>query len=201
MHSVLPFAATSVALALTSVTTAETHDITVTATTFEPSTLVVAPGDTVVWTLESNSARTVVSGSDCTPDGVFFAGGLPNGSEGPPNLTYTWEVPEYDSLEIPYFSIAQCGEGMTGLITIDSGGLTHRVPEDHRTIADAIEATILSKRVAEHRPVAKRSTADRGDGLENPPGGDRNHRSPTHRNPGRGGGPSNHAISRLAEPR
>ncbi|MDE0890485.1 MAG: hypothetical protein OSA40_13655, partial [Phycisphaerales bacterium] len=140
MHSILPASVMTLALTLTSATTAETHDITVTATSFEPSTLVVAPGDTIVWTLESNSARTVVSGSDCTPDGVFFAGGLPNGGKGPPNFTYTWEVPEYDSLEIPYFSIAQCGAGMTGLITIDSGGLTQRVPEDHLTIAEAIEA-------------------------------------------------------------
>ena len=83
----------ALALALTSVTTAEIHDITVTATSFDPATLVVAPGDTVVWTLQSSPPRTVVSGSDCTPDGVFFAAALPNGGKGPPNFTYTWEVP------------------------------------------------------------------------------------------------------------
>ncbi|MCP4495325.1 MAG: hypothetical protein GY825_00955, partial [Phycisphaeraceae bacterium] len=92
----------ALALALTSVTAAETHDITVTATAFEPSTLVVAPGDTVVWTLQSSPPRTVVSGSNCASDGVFFAGALPNGTKGPPNFTYTWEVPEYDTLDIPY---------------------------------------------------------------------------------------------------
>ena len=64
----------------------------------------------------------------CAVGGVFFAAALPNGGKGPPNFTFTWEVPEYDSLDIPYFSTAECGEGMTGLITIDSGGLTHRVP-------------------------------------------------------------------------
>ena len=136
MHYSIPLGVMT--LALSSAATAETHDITVTATAFEPSTLVVAPGDTVVWTLQSSPPRTVVSGSDCTPDGVFFAAGLPNGGKGPPNFTYTWEVPEYESLDIRYFSTAECGEGMTGLITIDSGGLTHRVPEDHRTIAEAI---------------------------------------------------------------
>lgn len=134
--------ATMTALAAVSAASAETHEITVTANAFEPSTIVVAPGDTIVWTLESSPARTVVSGSDCTPDGVFFAGGLPNGSKGPPNFTYTWEVPEYESLDIRYFSTAQCGEGMTGLITIDSGGFTHRVPEDHQTIAEAIDAAV-----------------------------------------------------------
>ncbi len=134
--------ATMTALAAVSGASAETHEITVTANAFEPSTIVVAPGDTIVWTLESSQARTVVSGSDCTPDGVFFAGGLPNGGKGPPNFTFTWEVPEYESLDIGYFSTAECGEGMTGLITIDSGGLTHRVPEDHQTIADAIDAAV-----------------------------------------------------------
>ena len=140
--------ATMTALAVASVACAETHDITVTATAFEPSTLVVAPGDTVVWTLQPGPTRTVVSGSNCTPDGVFFAGALPNGSKGPPNFTYTWEVPEYESLDIPYFSTAECGEGMTGLITIDSGGLTHRVPEDHLTLAEAILAETDLRRQA-----------------------------------------------------
>ena len=134
--------ATMTALAAVSAASAETHVITVTANAFEPSTLVVAPGDTVVWTLQPGPSRTVVSGANCTPDGVFFEAGLPNGGKGPPNFTFTWEVPEYDSLDIPYFSTAECGEGMTGLITIDSGGLTHRVPEDHLTLAEAIDAAV-----------------------------------------------------------
>ena len=140
MHYSIPLGVMT--LALSSAATAETHDITVTATAFEPSTLVVEPGDTVVWTLQPGPPCTVVSGSNCTPDGVFFAGALPNGSKGPPNFTYTWEVPEYDTLDIPYFSTAQCGEGMTGLIRIDSGGLTLRVPEDHLSIAEAIDAAV-----------------------------------------------------------
>ena len=171
MHSILPASVMTLALALalTSVTTAETHEITVTATAFEPSTLVVAPGDTVVWTLQSSPPRTVVSGSNCAPDGVFFAGALPNGSKGPPNFTYTWEVPEHDSLEIPSFSSAQGGAGMTGLITIDSGGLTHRGPEDHLTIAEAIEAAadgdtieIAAGSYQEHGLEFSRSIALRG---------------------------------------
>ena len=154
-----------------STATAETHNVMVTATSFEPSTLVVAPGDTVVWTTDSLSFRTVESGSNCIPDGVFFMGGLPNGNEGPPNFTFSWEVPAYTPLEIPYFSRTHCGKGMTGLISIDAGGAVLDVPtDDYPTIQSAIEAASDGDTVAiaagmyeEHDLECSKSIAIRGE--------------------------------------
>ncbi|GEM_PF-2139121 len=130
------------ALAMTTSVSAETHEVLVNESSFSPETLVVAPGDTIVFALTAGSSYTVVrSGSDCIPDNAFFAGGLPNGGmEGPPNFSFAWEVPAYASLEIPYFSENSCEQGMTGLIIIDAGGNTLQVPDDYPVLADAIEA-------------------------------------------------------------
>ena len=131
-------------LVLPNLAVAETHQVTVNSSSFDPQTLVVVPGDTIVWTLAGSPFRSIESGSSCLADGVFFQGGVPNsggcGKCPPQNPTFTWEVPEYAYLEIPYFSGALCDDGMTGLIVIDAGGDTIRVPEDFATIAEAIDA-------------------------------------------------------------
>ena len=139
MHSILLASVMTLALTLTltSATSAETHDITVTATSFEPSTLVVAPGDTIVWTLEADSDRSLESGSDCIADGLFFDGPLDAGSP-----TLEWVVPDYASIDIPYFAQKHCGMGMAGVISINAGGATLQVPGDYLTIAEAIDAAV-----------------------------------------------------------
>ena len=108
-------------LALSPLALAETHQVTVNASSFVPQTLVVTPGDTVVWTLEASPPRSIQSGSSCSADSVFFDGFVPNsggcGKCPPQNPTFTWEVPEYSYLEIPYFSGVLCDDGMTASLS------------------------------------------------------------------------------------
>ncbi len=54
----------SFAIALTAI--AETHTIEQVGFSFVPSTITVAPGDTIIWQQTSGS-HTVTSGTDCTP--------------------------------------------------------------------------------------------------------------------------------------
>ena len=125
-------------LAMTAPLAAETHQVEVANGAFKPQSLVVAPGDTIVWSL-TGSGGSIMSGSDCVPDGDFFAFGLPWGDKGPPNMSWGWNVPMV-SAEIPYMHVALCGQGMTGHISVVSGGSTIQVPGDHSTIQDAIDA-------------------------------------------------------------
>jgi len=114
---------------------AETHVVQAFANSFIPDSIVVVPGDTIVWEYNSGYPHTVTSGSDCVPDGLFFDGPLDAGSP-----TLEWVVPDYASLDIPYFCQPHCGMGMTGVISINAGGAILNVPGDYPTIADAIGA-------------------------------------------------------------
>ncbi|MBT5582557.1 MAG: hypothetical protein HOI89_02055 [Phycisphaerae bacterium] len=122
-----------------SVASAETHHIEVADFAFIPASITVAPGDTIIWTATGINPHTIVSGSNCMPEGDFFWGGIPNGGPGPPNMTFGWVVPAITA-EIPYMCIAHCGMGMTGHISVNPGGDTFTVPGDHPTIQDAIDA-------------------------------------------------------------
>ena len=114
---------------------AETHVVQAFGNSFIPDSIVVAPGDTIVWEYNSGYPHTVTSGSDCVPDGLFFDGPLDAGSP-----TLEWVVPDYASLDIPYFCQPHCGMGMTGVISINAGGAILNVPGDYPTIAQAIGA-------------------------------------------------------------
>jgi plastocyanin len=114
---------------------AETHYIQAFGNSFIPDSIVVAPGDTIVWEYNSGYPHTVTSGSDCVPDGLFFDEPLDSGSP-----TLEWIVPDYASLDIPYFCQPHCGMGMTGVISINAGGAILNVPGDYPTIAQAIGA-------------------------------------------------------------
>ena len=50
-------------LVLPNLAVAETHQVTVNASSFDPQTLVVVPGDTIVWTLAGSPFRSIESGS------------------------------------------------------------------------------------------------------------------------------------------
>ena len=128
---------TIVVLAVTSFVSAETHTVLANNTSFSPSALEVAPGDTVIWQFNSGYPHTVTSGSHCVADGLFFDGPLDAGSP-----TLEWVVPDYASIDIPYFCQPHCGMGMTGVISINAGGATLQVPGDYLTIAEAIDAAV-----------------------------------------------------------
>ena len=59
---------TIVVLAVTSSVSAETHTVLANNTSFSPSALEVAPGDTVIWQFNSGYPHTVTSGSHCVAD-------------------------------------------------------------------------------------------------------------------------------------
>ena len=125
------------ALAMTASVSAETHTVLANNTSFSPSALEVAPGDTVLWQFNSGYPHTVTSGSHCVADGLFFDGPLDAGSP-----TLEWVVPDYASIDIPYFCQPHCGMGMAGVISINAGGATLQVPGDYPTIAEAIDAAV-----------------------------------------------------------
>ena len=143
-------------LAMTAPLAAETHQVEVANGAFKPQSLVVAPGDTIVWSL-TGSGGSIMSGSDCVPDGDFFAFGLPWGDKGPPNMSWGWNVPMV-SAEIPYMHVALCGQGMTGHISVVSGGSTIQVPGDHST-------TLGSSATGHLAPLASQPLAQLHDGL------------------------------------
>ena len=119
-------------LPMGSAATADTHYVDITDSGFIPQSLVITPGDTVVWNFTDSIWGSVVSGTDCTADYAF----IPEPTNCPkcPPSGFTWTAPEYGALELPYFG-NQC---QAGLITIDVGGATHTVPSDFATIAEAI---------------------------------------------------------------
>ena len=100
--SVLP------SLMLASVAMAETHHAVASGVPF-------APCHSAHWILEANSFHSMDSGSDGNVDGVLISSGLPNCSEGPPNFSFTWQVPVYDSLDVHCFSRAKCERRMNRL--------------------------------------------------------------------------------------
>ena len=99
------------ALVMTSFVSAETHTVWAFGGGFQPATVVVAPGDTIIW--ESIGSHTVTSGDPCTADGLF------NGEISAAGDTFTWDVPLDASGDIPYFCQPHCDMGMTGVIIVE----------------------------------------------------------------------------------
>jgi glucose/arabinose dehydrogenase/plastocyanin len=92
---------------------ASVHTVTQSGTTFSPSSITVAPGDTVHWVWTSGS-HTVTSGTPCTADGIYFNAPLDSA-----HPTFDYVVPTFVP-SIPYFCIPHCAFGMTGTITVQS---------------------------------------------------------------------------------
>ncbi len=96
---------------------AELHVVNQIGFTYSPSSITVAPGDTVRWVWSSGS-HTVTSGTPCTADGMF---GSPLTSANP---VFEWVVPTGDPF-IPYFCVPHCGMGMTGMINVVSDSIVN----------------------------------------------------------------------------
>ena len=112
---------------------AEDHFIQHGGTVFNPSVLMVEPGDVVQWGIgfPGGSPRTITSGEDCIPDGLWFDGEIPPG-------LFTWEVPlDIEVTEVPYFNRLACKNGEPGLLRIID---IRRVPSEYPTIQEALDA-------------------------------------------------------------
>ena len=112
---------------------AEDHFIQHGGTVFNPPVLMVEPGDVVQWGIgfPGGSPRTITSGEDCIPDGLWFDGEIPPG-------LFTWEVPlDIGVTEIPYFNRLACRNGEPGLLRIID---IRRVPSEYPTIQEALDA-------------------------------------------------------------
>lgn len=90
---------------------AEIHIVNVTASSFVPSEVRVAAGDTVRWVWNAG-IHTVTSGTPCTPDGIYFDVPMDGG-----NPVFEFIVPD-GVAEIPYFCQPHCFVGMTGTIRV-----------------------------------------------------------------------------------
>jgi plastocyanin len=93
---------------------AAVHEVNQVGFTFDPAEVAAAPGDTIRWIWNSGT-HTVTSGTDCTPDGVYF-----NESLTSDNPLVEYEIPGDFSGVIDYFCIFHCTLGMTGSITVES---------------------------------------------------------------------------------
>jgi glucose/arabinose dehydrogenase/plastocyanin len=91
---------------------AAVHTVTQIGDHFSPSSITVAPGDTVRWVWTSG-IHTVTSGTPCTADGRFH---MPLDSFHP---IFEYVVPT-SVAHIPYFCVPHCGMGMTGDIYVQS---------------------------------------------------------------------------------
>ena len=105
-------ATTSVAAGLNCSTFAVDHDVIAIKHAFDPSELVVAPGDTINW-IWIEGGHTVTSGSNCIPDGEYFNAPLSRR-----DVTFSFTVPDDFEGEIPYFCLPHCDVGMVGLIIV-----------------------------------------------------------------------------------
>ena len=125
-------------LAMASLAEAETHTIEIGG---EVNTLVVAPGDTVVF--QGPCLTIVQSGQPCIADGVLEGAIYPPFCE-----PFTWEVPQFTWAELPFYAVqiagdgtpADCDTAWTGHISVTTGGITIQVPDDFATIEAAINA-------------------------------------------------------------
>jgi glucose/arabinose dehydrogenase/plastocyanin len=98
-------------------TMATTWTVNQTGTSFVPSTLTVAPGDTVHW-VWSSGIHTVTSGTPCTADGRF------NAPLDTSHRSFDYVIPTGVPI-IRYFCIPHCAFGMTGIINVQSSDIRH----------------------------------------------------------------------------
>ena len=91
-----------------------THHVDVNQLSFSPSTIVVAPGDSIIWNHVSGN-HIITSGTNCISDGLYFDEVISAS-----NSEFTWLVPNDAASDIPYFCEPHCGFGMEGLILIQT---------------------------------------------------------------------------------
>ncbi len=77
---------------------------------FNPATITIVQGDTVVWTNNGSIPHTSTSGTSCTSDGKWDSGNMNSGA------TYRHAFATAGSY--PYFCTYHCSMGMTGTVTV-----------------------------------------------------------------------------------
>lgn len=123
---------------------------------FQPKTVTINVGDTVIWTLNGAAPHTVTSGPpDCTPDGMFNSGTL-----GSAPFSITFNTPG----TFPYFCSFHCASvGMTGTVIVNAAQSTIPVPTTFQTFSyPAIVAPVLSSTPMQAQPVGIGSAATGG---------------------------------------
>jgi plastocyanin len=77
---------------------------------FEPSSLTIDPGDTVVWINTTDMIHTSTSGTNCTANGNWNSGNV----EASKQFSYVFS----SKGSFPYFCLPHCVSGMTGVIHV-----------------------------------------------------------------------------------
>jgi plastocyanin len=87
------------------------HTVRILDETFEPSSLTINVGDTVLWEMSSTIVHTVTSGENCTSSGLFNSGNLSV------NQTFVFVFGQEGTF--PYYCIPHCHFGMVGEIIVE----------------------------------------------------------------------------------
>ncbi len=134
---------------------AATANVSVIDFAFQPQTVTINAGDTVIWTLNGDAPHTVTSGPGCTPDGMFNSGTL-----GSAPFSITFNTPG----TYPYFCSFHCSSfGMTGTVIVSAAQSTIPVPTTFQTFSyPAIIASVLSSNPVQAQPVGVGSVAAGG---------------------------------------
>ncbi|MCH2132164.1 MAG: plastocyanin/azurin family copper-binding protein [Phycisphaerales bacterium] len=91
------------------------HEISTNGFAFDPPSVTVNPGDTVIW-VHGGGSHTVTFGSNCVSDGVL------NESLSNLNPLVFWQVPDSAAgTTQDYFCVPHCASGMIASITINGG--------------------------------------------------------------------------------
>lgn len=89
---------------------AATVSVTIRDNSFNPKSVTINAGDTVVWTNQGSVTHTSTSGSSCSADGKWNSGNMG------PGATFSFMFAGAGSY--PYFCRPHCASGMTGSITV-----------------------------------------------------------------------------------
>jgi len=134
---------------------AATTNVSVVDFAFQPQTVTINAGDTVIWTLSGTAPHTVTSGPGCSADGMFNSGTL-----GSAPFSITFNTPG----TFPYFCSFHCASfGMTGTVIVNATQSTIPVPATFQTFSyPAIVAPVLSSTPMQAQPIGVGSAATGG---------------------------------------
>ena len=91
---------------------AETHNVTIQLTSFDPPVLTVHAGDTVVWRNNSFLQHTATRGTGCTPTPGGFDSGIMD-----PNAEFSFTFPTTGTYD--YLCLLHCIAGMRGTVVVE----------------------------------------------------------------------------------
>ncbi len=123
-------AATLLSALLVTGASAATVPVDIMDSSFSPESLIVAPGDTVVWTHRGAFPHTTTSGIDGSPDGIWDSGTMSNGQ----SFSFVFA----DEGDYPYYCTFHYLGGMTGNVKVGPAG----IEEESGTIGRRLATTI-----------------------------------------------------------